>query len=240
MRIGVVCEGQTDYFAIEHFLGSYLRSLEMEAKFIAIQPAMDNTKPVTGWSNVILWLVKNPPAARVINFFTGGLFGGEMAIEPFDAILIQMDTDILGDDGFNSFIEKVTGYVPKNPGDPPSRASEISKVVKLTAKFEELTEADVRRHVVVPAVESTETWCVAAFNAKSDNFEFLRGIDLTNAFMKALEVSEGTQAKDVYENINKDQKRRSEFCKRHAVGASRIYKNCSSFSSACDCLHALK
>ena len=59
MRVGVVCEGATDFVAIDAFFGQSLADHGIEAEFVPIQPEKDKTSPEGGWGNVLHWLQKN-------------------------------------------------------------------------------------------------------------------------------------------------------------------------------------
>ena len=67
-------------------------------EFVPLQPDPDATSPEGGWTHVLLWLENHPPDSRIPQFFTGGLFGGDLAQEPLDGILVQLDSDILGNE----------------------------------------------------------------------------------------------------------------------------------------------
>jgi len=229
MRIGVVCEGPTDYYAISNFLGASLRKIGIEAFFISIQPELDNTQPAAGWGNVFVWLDRYPPLARIQKFFNGGLFAGDLAEEPYSCILIQLDSDILGEPSFASNVFERYGHIVVVPVSTSDRATEIRNVIRASARFAEMTENDVKRHVIAPAVESTEAWCVAAFTAIPANCGTLRGQTLTDQFMQALERSEGRPAAPSYASINKDVGRRMRFCERHAGNHQRIADCCEEF-----------
>ena len=198
MRIGVVCVGQTDFIAIEAFLGHSLAQRGITAEFEAIQPEMDKSSAVGGWANVLLWLGNNPPKARVPNLFGGGLFGGNLARPPLDCLLIHLDTDILGDNSFKKFIKNQFGYDASSPKGPIERGQETSDILKLAWREQDMTDADKNRHVPAVSVESTENWCVAAFSARADNFELLSGQCLVDHFMTALEISEGRHPNTPY------------------------------------------
>ncbi|MCK4712560.1 MAG: hypothetical protein KAT26_06735, partial [Marinosulfonomonas sp.] len=75
MRIGVVCEGPTDFIAIKEFLGASLAKRHINSTFISIQPDPDNTLG-DGWTRVFYWLENNLPQSRIKSYFDGGLFGG--------------------------------------------------------------------------------------------------------------------------------------------------------------------
>lgn len=229
MRIGVVCEGPTVFFAIESFFRNALSHLDIESEFVAIQPEMDNTSPEAGWGNVLLWLDKNLPTARIIKYFGGGLFGGNLGFDPLDCLLIQLDTDILENDSFKKHIKNNYGLDITAHQNSLDRADEISTVLRAAWRENELTAADQMRHVPAPAVESTEAWCIAAFHAKPQDFETFSGQVLVDEFMASLEISEGRHANRPYANIDKNPKRRRRFCQTHENGGHRVATGCAQF-----------
>lgn len=231
MRIGIVCEGPTDFHAIEHFFGNSLANAGVEAKFVPIQPEMDNTQPTAGWGNVLLWLQRNLPQYRITNFFGGGLFGGGLSKEPLNCILMQLDTDILGEGSFGNYVSDTYGYVVNVPISAIDRANEIRHILRLAGRFSDMTLVDIQRHVLAPAVESTESWCVAAFEMPTRNVENLSGQTLIDAFMSALETSESRPANVPYVNICKDVERRKRFCKQHSGGGVRVRQGANEFNA---------
>lgn len=235
MKVGVICEGPTDFVAIENFFGMALAQSEITASFKPIQPQMDNTSPDAGWGNVLLWLNKNPPSARISKLFGGGLFGGELGAEPLDCLLIQLDTDALEEPGFQAYVKKTYDYSVQLAATPTDRAQEVRNILEL-ACGDDMTEADKRRHVPAPAVESTETWCVAAFSAQPQDFEIISAQALTDRFMHALETTEGRVPTLPYAGIDKSIKRRQRFCKAIAGGAPRVSAGCPHFAIALDAL----
>jgi hypothetical protein len=232
MKIGVVCEGPTDYPAIAFFFTHALQVRGIEAEFQLLYPELDQTRPTGGWSNVLLWLQNNPPSSRIQRYFGGGLFGGALAVERLDAIIIHLDVDVLPDFSFINFVKSNYGYDASDSKNPADRAKQITDIISLSARIEEMTVADRNRHVPAPAVESTETWCVAAFTAQPQNLEVLRGASLTNSFMTALERSEGRVPQASYQNVDKNVQRRQRFCETHATGSPRIINGCQHFTSA--------
>ncbi len=239
VRIGVVCEGPTDWHAIRYFFEDSMSSAGFSVEFVPLQPAPDATSSEGGWANVLLWLKDHPPDTRVQQFFTEGLFGGELAQEPLDGILVQLDSDILGNNSFDAYISKQYGHTVSNPAAAEHRAEEIHTVLSLAARSQEMTEADVSRHVLAPAVEATETWCVAAFSPHHSDFESLAGQELVNEFMCALEKSENRAPKPSYVNVDKSPRRRSRFCKKWAHQSDRIIAGCPRFQEAHDQLRSL-
>lgn len=239
MRIGVVCEGPTDFHAINSFFGHSLSESGIEVKFQPLQPEMDATSHIGGWSNVLLWLNKHPPATRIQQFFAGGLFGGALSAEPLDGLLIQVDSDVLSQISFSTFVRDNYGYVSTNPSTTVARASEIRHILSLAARLSEMTIDDVNRHVLAPAVESTEAWCVAAFTTPTSDFEILSGQTLIDAFMCALEISESRIPSPPYAEINKSQNRRKRFCKTYSNFSGRILTGCQQFHETHDKLASL-
>jgi hypothetical protein len=239
MNIGVVCEGPTDYPAIEHYFKHALQERNVATKFRALYPEMDNTKPTGGWANVLLWLNNNPPTSRIPRYFGAGLFGGALATEPLNAIIIHLDTDILPNESFRNYVKNQYDYDVIDAGSPIDKANQITEIISISAQFQKMTNADKAKHVPAPAVESTEAWCVAAFTAQPQNFEILIGTQLINSFMTALEQSEGRVPAGNYNNISKDTGRRQRFCERHANGSSRIIQGCQEFSKTLNRLVAL-
>ena len=230
MRIGVVCEGRTDSLAIEAFLDHSLTHRGITAEFEAIQPKRDNSSPVGGWGNVLLWLINNPPETRVQNLFGGGRFGGNLARPPLDCLLIHLDTDVLGDNSFKNFVKNKFGYDASSPKGSIERGQETSDILKLAWREQDMTDADKNRHVPAVSVETTENWCVAAFSARTDDFELLSGQCLVDRFMSALEKSEGRRPNTPYSEINKDIKRREKFCDSLKCNSSRVSSGCRHFN----------
>ncbi len=232
MRVGVVCEGPTDFLAIESFFGHALKNDEIDAQFVRIQPEADNMNSGGGWTNVLLWLNSNSLAYRIKNYFGGGLFEEPLGEPLLDAILIQLDSDILGEPSFANYVSNKYELDIGNPGDAQERADEIRRVIRSAAKFDDMTEHDVELHILAPAVESTEAWCVAAFKTPTPNCELLKGQNLKDEFMSALERSEGRVPSPPYSRMDKDQKRRKEFLAIHAQGFARVRDGCQQFDQA--------
>ena len=232
MRVGVVCEGPTDFLAIESFFGHALKNDEIDAQFVRIQPEADNMNSGGGWTNVLLWLDRYNLAYRNKKHFGGGLFEGPLGEPLLDAILIQLDSDILGEPSFANYVSDKYKVDVGNPSDAQERADEIRRVIRSAAKFDDMTEHDVELHVLAPAVESTEAWCVAAFTTPTPNCELLKGQHLKDEFMIALERSEGRVPSPPYAKVDKDQKRRQRFLATHAQGSARVKLGCQQFDQA--------
>lgn len=239
MRVGVVCEGVTDYHAISQFVEDALSRNGIPVEFVPIQPDVDNTRPVGGWGNVMLWLEKNPPEKRILNYFGGGLFAGELGTEALDCIVFQLDGDVIGDISFASYIDRKFGYSVKNVGDPVEKSQQIREILEIASGIGAITHSDSQKHVFTASIESIETWCLAAFFPVPDDYEKLTANALVETFMKALEKSEGRIPKDSYTEIDKTIGRRVLFCRKHKSGSDRIEKSCPNFSELVNALRGL-
>ena len=235
MRVGIVCEGATDTHAIMCFLGASLKSRGVNPIFVALQPEMDRTSPLGGWGLVLKWLELNPPIARTRTYFDGGLFDGGLSEKQCDVIVIQIDADNLSDEGFRNYITERFDIDLVEPNDPGDRGNAIRLVIETAGSFVELSEVDQYRHVVAPAVESTETWCVAAFRRLDDDPERLRHQDLCGEFMTALHRSEGRQDQE-FVQIDKSPDRRLRFCRTHSVGFGRLEDQCRHYRNLVESL----
>lgn len=222
MRIGVVCEGPTDALAITNFLRASLKGHGIESVFVPIQPESDRTKPSDGgWHAVLNWLRKNPPESRIKNYLSGGLFDSDLSEKRCDVLVFQMDSDILSECGFQNWTRKTLDYDVTDSSDPIQRGNEIRSIIGVAGRFKTLSDDESTRHIPAPAVESTETWCVAAVRTLSDDPERLKGTDLCQEFMTALHRSEDRDIQP-FTQIDKTPGRRSRFCKKHAAGGFRL------------------
>ena len=224
MRIGVICEGPTDFPAIQSFFKHSLSQQGIQAEFVPLQPLGDNTQG--GWTQVLYWLDRNPPAIRIQDYFKGELFDEEPQL---DCLLIHMDSDILDDDSFKVHVKNKYQYAVKNLRSADDRGDEIRAIINRAAQFSEMPEAIEQRHVLAPAVESTEAWCVAAFTRRKKDFEALSGPQLADAFMQALERSESRKPEQSYTNIDKSISRRERFCEAYAEHSGRVIRGCPQF-----------
>lgn len=232
MKVGIVCEGPTDFFAIKEFFGAAMKGKGVDCKLFPIQPDIDNTRPEGGWTQVMSWLDKNPPRSRVLKYFGPGLF--KTSIDTCDAILIQIDTDILDEPSFINYMNAHFSCSINVCKGAAARADEVRRVLWMAACLDELTEADQYKHVLAPAVESTENWCVAAFVLPTTDFETLSGQALVDAFMSSLLRYEGQTPTPPYSQIDKTVRRRERFCRDHAGFHGRVAKGCQQFQRAQD------
>lgn len=239
MRIGVICEGPSDYPAIVHFTRSALAASGINAEYVPLAPEMDKTRPEGGWGLVLNWLNNHPPRSRVEQYFGGGLFGGSLARDPLDALIIQLDTDVLENKSFRQYVNVNYSVSLETHTTAQDRANQIGIIINKASALSELTQADANRHVPFAAVESTETWCVAAFSGQRLNTENIKGSDLTNAFMRALEASESKTPQVTYSNVDKSHQRREAFCRKHAANSNRIVADCPQFARGIEHLKSI-
>ena len=227
IRIGVVCEGPTDAVAIERFLCRSLMEREVQTEFVRLQPDPDGTSE-GGWANVHTWLENNQPESRLTAYLGAGLFDGDRSAKTCDLLLLQMDSDVIEAASFKKYMKRFSFMVDEHD-DPVARGDVIRSALHTVAKCGLLTIADLRRHALAPVVESTETWCVAAFKQLTDDPERLRGLDLCNEFMTALHLSESRPLRG-FANIDKRVDRRDAFWMKQAGGFSRLEAQCYHYS----------
>lgn len=211
MRIGVICEGQTDFLAIKIFLEKEFLLLGQNFVFDMIQPAFDNSLP-SGWPQVLLWLENNEMTFRSALYLKGdSLFAVEDEEAKYDALLFQMDSDVIGEQSFEGFIEKrKISYAP--PVNNVDRGNVIRHVMLAIGGHASDAEALHHKEVMAPVVESSEAWVLAAENI-ANNPEVLIGQPLINEFGALVGRCSGHAPKPSYGSINKNTKTRGRICK---------------------------
>ena len=210
LRIGVVCEGQTDFVAIKIFLEEEFSRLGKKVIFDMIQPAYDNTLP-SGWSQVLLWLENNELAFRSALYLKGeSLFAVEDDDVKYDALLFQIDSDIIGEDSFEVFIKKrnLAYALPANNVD---RGNVIRHILLSIGGHASDADSLLRKEIMAPIVESSEAWILAAENV-ANHPESLIGQPLIDAFGALVARASGQPPKEAYVSINKTTKTRKRIC----------------------------
>lgn len=238
MRIGVICEGVTDFIAIREFMEGALSKMGLKTTYIQLQPTPDNTDD-GGWTRVFFWLEDNPVEARVTRFFGGGLFDMGLDNSRCDALIVQMDTDVLEDHGFSGFMNgKNISY--DAPDQASVRAEEIRRLLGIFAGSDSMTISDLQKHIFLPAVESSEAWCIAAFERLDFDPETLKGQELWDAFGSALLRSEGNfNLPAQFGSPDKRPERREKFCIRHRSSAFLELQS-QQFSKGVEAVFALR
>lgn len=209
MKFGVVCEGETDFIAIKHYVGAALSAKGIDPQFVLLQPAPDNSSR-GGWSNVMEWLVNNPPESRQF-YFEGGLFAGAVEKANINSILVHLDTDIVSDQSFFNYL-KGRGYEFAPVDGVLNKAQEISRVLLCFLRVDELGEGSIQKYLPAPIAESSEAWCIAVDDNFLGNPENLCGQELIDAFGAALARFDGREVNVNYSRINKKTSTRERYC----------------------------
>ena len=143
MRVGVVCEGPTDWHAIVCFLEASLTDRGTAPVFVEIQPEMDKTNRANGgWGAALNWLKQNPPESRTQSYFNGGLFDDDLSAKQCDVMVFQMDADILSDCIFQDWTKRNLDYDVANSGDPVQRGNEIRSIIEIAGDFEDSRQSN--------------------------------------------------------------------------------------------------
>ena len=225
MRIGVVCEGPTDFLAISTFLAHSLINRGVDADFVDVQPELDVTSANSGggWANALSWLQANPLAARRSAYLGPGLFGGSLAAKRCDYLLIQIDSDVLDDVGFKNYVSSRIIHALAATLKPAERYLEAQLILLEFSGFKDITEALSERHFISPVVENSETWCAAARAPDIFNIEALDKVSIASELNIRLSAFEaGTPRAGTLKNVM----RRKGYCDGHAAEFERVEAFC--------------
>lgn len=235
MKIGVVCEGVTDFLAIKYYVGAELNKRGIPTEFVALQPAPDNTSG-GGWANVFTWLQDNQPKVRE-KFFGRGLFAHSSTFSRMDSIIIHLDTDILPEPSFVNFLRTRSFELgPLNTLD--EKSAEIARSIVHFSLLDQCDEGFAKKHIAAPIAESSEAWCVAVDLEFVGNAELLSGQALIDAFGASLARFTKQTPKPSYASINKKEKSRENYCSGTIGGISGL-NECSQFISLVQNLAAI-
>jgi len=230
MKIGIVCEGITDFHAINHYIGSALLKRGIKTEFVPLQPLPDNTSG-GGWGHVFSWLEQNPPGSRE-QLFGRGLFANSKKFSSFDSIVIHIDTDIIPDQSFLNYI-KAKNFTIGATNTFDEKTSEANRIIDYFAQLNQCTPDQAKKHVSAPITESSEAWCIAIDPQFIGDAEGLCGQDLINAFGAALARFNKQIPKPSYGSINKKSKSREKYCQSTSTDVDRL-KSCKQFVSLVD------
>lgn len=227
-RVGVVCEGPTDFLAISHFAKASLAKRGVEAEFVDIQPEIDVTskKSGGGWAIAVSWLIDNPPAVRRGAYLERGLFGGSLSAKKCDLLLIQIDSDVLEEESFVNFVRKVMGAAPAASASAESAFDEVTRVLLHFSGYDSSDIAAADRNIIAPAVQNTETWCVAVRAPDEANLELLRKDVVATKYKQRLEDFEG---KAPLRRQLKNRNRRDAYCRGHIESVDRLESSCGQY-----------
>lgn len=225
MKIGVVCEGMTDFMAINYYVGMALENKGIKSEFVPLQPLPDNTSG-GGWGNVFTWLDKNPPKARE-QLFGRGLFANSKKLSGLDSIVIHLDTDIIPEISFLNFL-KIRNYLIKQAVTLEQKSVEVSRLIFHFSHLDECSAEHAKKHIAAPIAESSEAWCVAIDPEFLGVAESLSGENLINAFGVSFARFNKKIPMQNYSAINKKIKSREKYCQNTANGVERL-KICTQF-----------
>lgn len=235
MKVGIVCEGMTDFHAINYYVSAALQKKGLSVEFVALQPDPDNTSP-GGWGNVFTWLENNPPIARE-PLFGRGLFANSKKLSDLDSILIHLDTDILPEPSFLNFL-KGRNFNIKTSRSLDERSSELSRLIEHFACLDQCTEGIAAKHIAAPIAESSEAWCIAVDPEFNGSAEALSGQALIDAFGVSLARFSRNPPKANYMAINKKIKSRENYCQKTAGEVARL-ESCILFVSLVEKISAI-
>ena len=221
-RIGLVCEGETDRIAIEWFVRSSLvdRGFSGDISFCKIQDYKDQTsRDIHGYTMVLAWL-RQGPTARARLF--GGMFAGDS--ERLDAIVVHLDADNLSSMEFRTHVLRFYDMTVKNHRIPAKRGFAIRTLLTGVGGL----GCSSGLYALAVAVESTESWCVAAFGTTVDP-ESLKGPTLNAQFMHVMLKAE-RQPPQVIKEATKDPIRWERLCRRaKPTHVRRLERRCSHY-----------
>lgn len=235
MKVGIICEGMTDFHAINYYVSAALQRKGLSVEFVALQPTPDNTSS-GGWGNVFSWFENNPPSARE-PLFGRGLFANSKKLSGLDSILIHLDTDILPEKSFLNFL-KIRNFNIRISTNLNERSSELSRLIAHFANLDQCAEGIAAKHIAAPIAESSEAWCIAVNPEFTGSAEELSGQALIDAFGASLARFNQIPPKATYMAINKNTKSRERYCKETASEVARL-KSCTLFVSLVDKLSAI-
>ena len=163
MIVGLVTEGSTDIGTLEVYLREWARRFHWESKFEvrALQPPIDTTSGKFGdggWQRVRAWCEENPTGTRKTTLFEP-LFAGE---QPLDFVLIQLDADVVSE-----YVQEFEDLSLPDELTAKVRADIVREVLaRWLWESEQLRLVDPHEaaHCLVAAVQSLESWFIAALD----------------------------------------------------------------------------
>lgn len=160
IRIGIICEGASDYTILEWCLREALERIGHKPTFHAIHPIRDKTSGAFedgGWHQVYKWCVRNDQAARR-RFFGAGLFDDDDAIA-VDLLIVHIDGDVHGILGAADRSKRVTSVDPANYHPTPKGILAFGEDLLVNWLFEESGTRDMS--MPAPTVLESEAWLLA-------------------------------------------------------------------------------
>jgi hypothetical protein len=196
--------------------------------FVDIQPELDASSLSSGggWANALTWLEINALQSRLAAYLGKGLFDSGLSDKVCDLLIVQVDTDVLDEDDFKNFVAKRKGLVVTSPISPSDRFDEVRRVLCEFCGFNDLMEATEASHVLAPAVENTETWCVSVRDPIVKGIEFLRKRAILVEYRTRLVAFESGVKNAKPKNVAS----RSAYCNHHSADFARLEDHCSQYT----------
>jgi hypothetical protein len=221
ITVGIVAEGGSDCVVLETLLTAYFDKVparDFSLSFKNLQPYTDNTSKSGysegGWEQVYKWCLGNPPQDRANALFGAPLFADGMDEFQCSALLVHMDADICEKIGDKSNIDPVPSLTQSTAVRGKFIYETLSSWLWPDEKKEDL------RHILVPAVESTEAWLVAGLSEEDKDPECDHDIQRKLA---ALDYSV-VKGRPVPKDIKRPNKQAENFKKISGVAAGNIMR----------------
>lgn len=210
IRAGVVCEGPTDFCAIEAYFGEMLATSGYSVEFISLQPENDRTQPDAGWGGVERWFRLNPYETRVRRYWGAVYLKRSWMQKSAIFFIIHMDADHINSQSFRAFIKKQYNYEFNINGGHREKLEVINSIFDIWFGVTGAT-SDLDRHAKAASVECTEAWCAAAYRDHRSDIEMLGVEEVGQLFMRCLLQQEG-RPEHLVINCDKSVPRRKRYC----------------------------
>lgn len=232
LRIGLICEGVTDYVIFEKLVGDIARKAGTPVSFKRFHPAQDATSGRVesgGWLTVFQWCIRNTPERRRSIFNVGSLF--QAAVAPCDMLLIHLDTDIC--ERLAGSELEVLQHVPPNDYDLTSaigRGNFIRAVIAHWLQLHTVDEAFRAKHIPAPAVECSEAWLIAS---RVDVVSPENDRTIMERFIKIVCDTLRQREPETTSSFKKTSNRYGRFIQRSEPDAILVRQKCHHFNDLC-------
>lgn len=197
IRIGVVLEGELDELVFDKLVPAAVKTISSK-NLVTLQPTIDKTSDKGqidgGWTGVMKWCLGNAPELRRGIVKNNGLFESD---DPenlrYNALLIHLDSDICKNHGF----QKNSGVNPGgfNLNSSKGRGKYIAATLTKWLWPEGDDHNDSSWTVFAVAVESVETWLIAAISDEANPEEIRDPLSKLKKIYKEQKIG-GSSRKD--------------------------------------------
>lgn len=225
IKIGVIAEGITDHIVYEKFISEFFKDKDFELHFIKEQPGDATSSTIGGgWTEVKKWCLRNSPTFRN-TLLTQGLFKGASTR---DILLFHIDSDIAQKIMANA---QETGH---DLSSPLKRGAYVNRKL-IEWLWPDQNNPDMDKHVIAPAVDSTETWMVCAID-NNLNIEAISNQDkeLETILANLIRDNNIHNLQAGARSLPKKPSRYNDVCDKIKKDVSTVYANCSYFKKTCD------